>query len=138
MNRARKGRFGERLLNFSEIGIIIKNEVSDLLTHEFGMMPYPPEKGRRYDEYEPQKFACISVADDDLDTVAKKLNDVDFYWHTVDEPKKGLAYCGITLIPPSSQQIFADAIGDAKNLSGLKSLLQTAKMFDKWIIHFGI
>ncbi len=27
--------------------------------HEFGIMPQPPEKGKRYDDYEPKKYNCI-------------------------------------------------------------------------------
>ncbi|MBE5972711.1 MAG: hypothetical protein E7246_09380 [Lachnoclostridium sp.] len=31
--------------------------------HEFGIMQNAPKPGERYDEYEPQKYLCISVDD---------------------------------------------------------------------------
>ena len=76
-----------------------------MAVHEFAIMPQEPQKGQRYDEYEPQKYACIDVPDDAIEDVLPKLNEIDFYHHVVDEPKKGLAYCGITLIPPTNNEI---------------------------------
>ena len=32
--------------------------------HEFGIMMDAPQPGKRYDEYEPWKYDCISVDDD--------------------------------------------------------------------------
>lgn len=29
--------------------------------HEFGLMDNTPQRGKRYDEYEPQKYNCISA-----------------------------------------------------------------------------
>lgn len=106
--------------------------------HEFAIMPQEPQKGMRYDEYEPQKYACISVDDDEIESILQSLNEINFYHHTVDEPKKGLAYYGITLIPPTSDKDFIEAIKDNEKLENLKALLKTALAFDKWIIHFGI
>lgn len=106
--------------------------------HEFAIMPQNPQKGQRYDEYEPQKYACIAVPDDAIEGILQKLNEIDFYHHVVYQPKKGLAYCGITLIPPTSDREFIDVIGENEELSNLKALLETALMYDKWIIHFGI
>ncbi len=106
--------------------------------HEFAIMPQNPQKEQRYDEYEPQKYACIAVPDDAIEGILQKLNEIDFYHHVVYQPKKGLAYCGITLIPPTSDREFIDAIGENEELSNLKALLETALMYDKWIIHFGI
>jgi len=31
--------------------------------HEFGVMESAPVSGKRYDDYEPQKYNCISVDD---------------------------------------------------------------------------
>lgn len=109
-----------------------------MAVHEFAMMPQEPQKGVRFDEYEPQKYACISVTDEAVESILQGLNGVEFYHHAVDEPKKGLAYCGITLIPPASARKFIEVIGDSVELANLKALLETALMFDKWIIHFGI
>ena len=67
--------------------------------HEFGIMQNAPQRGVRYDEYEPWKYNCISVNDDYLEDVAANFNHIDCYWHTLDVKGKGIAYCGITLIP---------------------------------------
>ena len=96
--------------------------------HEFGIMMGVPQPGKRYDKYEPWKYACISVDD----------ASIDFYWHTLSVEGKGLSYCGITLIPPSSLKAFIDAIADNSELSELKELLKKALDNDKWVIHYGL
>lgn len=106
--------------------------------HEFGMMQNAPEQGKRYDEYEPQKYNCISVDDDYVEDIDANLNNIDFFWHTLEWPAKGIAYTGITLIPPTSMQAFIDVIKDVIELSELKELLGKALAEDKWIIHFGL
>lgn len=106
--------------------------------HEFGMMQSAPKLGKRYDEYEPQKYRCISVDDDDVETIAPGLNHIDCYWHTLDVPAKGLAYTGITLIPPTSIQAFTAVIKETGKLIALKKLLEKALAENKWVIHFGV
>lgn len=106
--------------------------------HEFGIMQKAPEKGRRYDEYEPQKYNCISVDDAYLENILSKFDDIDFYWHTTDVKGKGLAYCGVTLIPPESVKAFADVITSIAELNNLQPLCTLALKQNKWIIHFGI
>ena len=106
--------------------------------HEFGIMQTTPEQGKRYDDYEPEKYNCVSVNDDYMEAVVNDLNKIDFYWHSLDVSGKGLAYCGITLIPPSSMQKFISVIENIPELQDLKSLLSNAHKENKWIIHFGI
>lgn len=106
--------------------------------HEFGIMQTAPQKGIRYDEYEPQKYNCISVNDDYLEDIVIDFDDIDFFWHTLDVPGKGIAYCGITLIPPSSMQAFISVIENISELSELKVLLQKAYTENKWVIHYGL
>lgn len=106
--------------------------------HEFGVMHTAPCKGKRYDTYEPQKYNCISVDDIFLENIDADLNNIDFYWHTTDVKGKGLAYCGITLIPPCSVNAFIDVINETHGLSELYELAKTALNENKWIIHFGI
>ena len=106
--------------------------------HEFGIMQTSPVKGKRYDDYDPYEYNCISVGDDYLEDITEKLCNIDFYWHTLDVKGKGLAYCGITLIPPESIDAFIEVI---KNIYGLKELLALSKKAleeNKWIIHFGL
>lgn len=106
--------------------------------HEFGIMENPPEQGARYDEYELQKYNCISVDDDYLENVVGNFDHIDFYWHTLGIKKKGIAYSGVTLIPPCSIQAFMDVIKDISALYELKELSQKALKENKWIIYFGI
>lgn len=106
--------------------------------HEFGIMMEAPRPGKRYDKYEPWKYACISVDDVYLEGIAEKLSSIDFYWHTLSVKGKGLSYCGITLVPPSSLKAFMDAIADNSELSKLKELLEKAMCNNKWVIHYGL
>ena len=106
--------------------------------HEFGIMQNAPEKGKRYDEYEPQRYNCISVDDVYVEKLDEKLIDVDFYWHTTDVSGKGLAYCGVTLIPPTSIFMLRDAVKNEAVLSELRALSEKALEENKWIIHYGL
>ena len=106
--------------------------------HEFGMMQTAPQPGRRYDTYEPWEYSCISVDDNDLEIVIETLNHMDFYWHTIDVKGQGLAYCGITLIPPGCMKAFGDVVQNVPELSELKELSEKALEENKWIIHFGL
>lgn len=106
--------------------------------HEFGIMDTAPEKGRRYDKYEPHKYNCISVNDDYLEDIVPEFNHIDCCWHTADIKGKGIAYAGITLIPPEALSAFSDVVNGKNGLSELYSLILKAKNENKWIIHFGI
>ena len=106
--------------------------------HEFGMMPFAPRFGKRYDKYEPQKYSCISIEDVYIERIAEGLQSVDSYWHTLSVKGKGLAYCGITLIPPSSLKGFIRLIDNDPVLSELTEFLEKAEYENKWVIHFGI
>lgn len=98
-------------------------------------MPIDPQPGERYDEYEPKKYGCITVHDDLVEVFAPKLEEMTCYWHTLDRPGKGLAYCGITLIPPESLPFFAEAVGD---IEPLQALIRKAAAEKKFIIHYGL
>ena len=106
--------------------------------HEFGIMQSEPKQGERYDKYEALKYNCICVSDDYLEGIVGSFNHIDFYWHSIDAKGKGLAYCGITLIPPFSLNAFIEVIKDISELSNLKELAQEALSEKKWIIHFGL
>ena len=106
--------------------------------HEFGIMMDAPQQGKRYDEYEPWKSTCLYVDDKDLEGTIEKLTSVDFYWHTLSTKGKGLAYYGITLVPPCSLKAFIDIIDGIPELCELKKLLEKALDKNKWVIHYGI
>ncbi len=106
--------------------------------HEFGIMPETPKKHKRYDIYSPQKYNCITVDDRYILNIAESLRILKCYWHTLDRPENGLAYYGITLIPPESTKQFLEIISEKPELNDLASLLWEAVSSDKFVIHYGI
>lgn len=106
--------------------------------HGFGIMDRNPEPSERFDVYEPEKYDCIFVNDDFIEPLLEELTAVDFYWHGLAYPGKGLAYCGITLIPPSSMEKVIGIISGEEGTDELVRLLQKAKEENKYIIHYGI
>ena len=106
--------------------------------HEFGIMREIPKAGCRYDEYVPEKYDCIFIDDDIVEVFANGLLDVDMHWHTIDVTGKGLAYCGITLIPPTSLGSVIDVIDGFDELLELRELLKQAQQQNLNVIHFDI
>ena len=106
--------------------------------HEFGIMPVPPCEGGRYDVYAPWQYNSNSVDDVYLDAVLSQLELIDFYWHTLAVKGKGLAYCGVTLIPPSSLRPFLSVIDSLPCFSELTQLFLLALREQKWVIHYGL
>lgn len=108
--------------------------------HEFGIMKNKPMNKDRFDESEPNKYNCIQVDDDFIEPILTDLQSIDCYWHTLEVAGKGLAYCGITLIPPESMDILIKILSRQNNLeyTDLISLANQAKEENKYVIHFGI
>lgn len=106
--------------------------------HEFGIMERDPQPGERYDDYEPEKYRCVTVDDQYLEDILEDFLGIPFYWHTVDRPGNCLDYCGITLIPPSSIPLFLGALEGKEGFSALRPLLRQAEERGKFVIHFGI
>ena len=106
--------------------------------NEFGIMNMDPKSNVRYDDYEPEKYGCISVHDDYILPLLERLSCMDCFWHTLDNPKKNLAYWGVTLIPPDSLQQFIESLVGIAGTEELKGLLVKAKAENKFVIHFGI
>lgn len=106
--------------------------------HNFGIMQTAPKAGKRYDRYTPEKYNCISVDDAYILSLSKQLSGVKCFWHTLDRPEFGLAYYGITLIPPESLGAIIEMIWQNPNLSELLALLSEAEKAKKYVIHFGI
>ena len=105
--------------------------------NEFGIMESAPVSGKRYDEYEPKKYNCISVDDDYIEGIDQLLI-FDSFRHTIDIPMKGLNYIGITLIPPKSLDAFLTVIRDGSEYADLRKLLIDAKNRNKYVIHYGL
>ena len=106
--------------------------------HEFGIMDRAPRSGETYLDYEPECYGCISVDDELIEEVDRNTQHVKCFWHTVDRAEKGLAYCGITLIPPESLGEIMAALGEENALAELRALLDKAKREGKFVIHFGL
>lgn len=108
--------------------------------HDFGIIQRDPAYEDRFDAYEPQKYNCITVDDNLIEPILTDLDSVDCYWHTLQRPGKGLAYSGITLIPPKSMDAFIKVLcsQDKEEYISLISLANKAKNDSRYIIHFGI
>lgn len=106
--------------------------------HEFGIMDAPPLPHHRYDEYEPWRYHCISVEDEAIEVLAERVRALPCFWHTLDWPETGLAYCGVTLIPPTSVPTLLAAAGTVAPCRTLAALLEKAAAEGKYVIHFGL
>lgn len=108
--------------------------------HDFGIMKIEPQKNQRFDEYEPNKYDCISIHDDFIEPILQDLSSIECYSHTLQTKIKGLEYYGITLIPPKSMDKFIEILSQKNSVeyNQLITLLKQAKQIDKYIIHFGI
>ncbi|HWL26835.1 MAG TPA: hypothetical protein VNR38_24315 [Ureibacillus sp.] len=108
--------------------------------HEFGIMQNEPLSNESYDTYEPQKYNCIMVDDDFIEPIMMDLQGIDCYWHNLRVEEKGLAYCGITLIPPKSMEALISILSsqNKQEYNSLIELVIQAKENEKFIIHFGI
>ncbi len=109
-----------------------------MATHEFGIMPTVPAAGQRFDAYEPKKYRCIRVDDAEIERLLPETMGLELYWHTMDCPGKGLAYTGITLIPPAALPKLREAVRRQGGMAELAALLRRAERENKWVIHYGI
>jgi len=111
--------------------------------HEFGVIDKIDTKNN-YEEYSPLNFICISVDDDIINSLYEHLSIMKTYFHSLNRPEYGLAYYGITIIPPESLFLFYDVVTSSKffkkssELAELALLILQAKEKKKWIIHYGI
>lgn len=109
--------------------------------HEFGMMRKAPTQRQRFDRYEPQKYDGVVAIDNDfIEPILEDLDSVGCYWHTLSNPRKGLAFCGITLIPPESMPALSGILTSRSEREYLPliDLIHEAREAGKFIIHFGI
>jgi hypothetical protein len=95
-------------------------------------------------EYEPHKYNCISVDEEIFYYLKDQLTILKTYFHSLDRPESGLAYWGITIIPPESLSLFYDLVTSSllykksPELNGLAAKILQAKEEKKYMIHYGI
>ncbi|WP_027626520.1 hypothetical protein [Clostridium lundense] len=115
-----------------------------MCNHEFGIIDNLQKDKDYGDEYTPEKYHCISVHDDIINLLVGSLKTMKTYFHTMNRPDFGLAYYGITLIPPESLMRFQDIILSSKKFRQSKELVELANLIskaieqNKYIIHYGI
>ena len=113
-------------------------QVKDMAKHEFGIMDTAPIPEQTYNNYGPEKYHCISVEDKDIEPLLKDFSEILCYWHSLKREEYGLAYCGISIIPPQSLKNFISIIDNKTQFHELRDLLQKALQENKFVIHFGI
>ncbi|MGG0788639.1 short-chain dehydrogenase [Peribacillus simplex] len=111
--------------------------------HDFGIIDNI-ENLKRNIAYEPQKYKCISVDEEIINHLNEHLSIMRTYFHSLERTEIGLAYWGITIIPPDSLSMFYDVITSSTmykksaELNELASKIFQAKEENKYMIHFGI
>lgn len=100
----------------------------------------PPKPGCRYDRFEPEQYTCTSVDDVEIEPLMTQFAQIPCYWHTLDCPEMGLAYCGITLIPPESLSAFRAVFSGLSTMpmQALDFFFARAEREHCFIIHFGL
>ena len=112
-----------------------------MCAHDFGILPQVDPQRDYGDSYEPQRYECIKVEDDLLLEVAERLQEkLETYWHTMSRPAHGLAWYGVTLIPPRSLLPMVRILKGNGNpeFYPLTQLLERAAAEGKTVIHYGI
>lgn len=111
--------------------------------HEFGIIDdFDIQKD--YGSYAPKEYNCIRVDDELVSDFSKSLNIMKSYFHSYDRPEYGLAYWGVTIIPPESLSMFYDVVNSllkfkkSVELTNLASKIIQAKEKKKYMIHYGI
>ena len=110
-----------------------------MLAHEFSIIDQLSTQA--YHPYEPERYGCIKVSDSDIVPLLEELGARLFtYIHSLDRPATGLAYGGVTLIPPASLGEFRDILLSRHNpaYDALIALIGEAMEQDRFMIHFGI
>ncbi|GEN83348.1 hypothetical protein SLU01_16600 [Sporosarcina luteola] len=111
--------------------------------HEFGLIDEIGNQNN-FEGYTPRKYNCISVDDDLINSLYESLSIMKTFFHSLDRPEYGLAYCGITIIPPESLSLFFDIVTssiffkESSELAELASKIKQATDEKKYIIHYGV
>lgn len=115
--------------------------------HDFGILEQF-EENKWYQEYEPEKYNCISVDMDVMDEVfdayREEIGAIKAFACVSTQPIQGLDEWSVNLIPPQSLEGFYNIIVRAnkslhsEELVSLIDKMQEAMKNKKYLIHFGI
>ena len=116
--------------------------------HDFGILP-SPDPGEDYgDSYTPEYYDCVMVHMDRLDQLYEdygpEMNALDTYFHRMSRPAHGLAYCGITLIPPASLPPFRALVAAEhgqrphEEWAALLEKIDGALVSGSFLLHYGV
>lgn len=112
-------------------------------THEFGIIENIINQ-QDFQQYNPEKYNCISVDDEVVESLVEKLLGMKSYFHSLDRPELGLAYHGVTIIPPDSLIILYNILtssidfGNSEEFNELALKIQLAIQEKKYMIHYGL
>ena len=108
--------------------------------HEFGIIDSTPSENDNFEDYEPEKYNCISIDDEHIEKLMPCFEDIPTYFHRLSWKESGLNYIGITLIPPQSCQKFSGVLQKQHKAvyCELISLFQKAEKENKFVIHYGL
>lgn len=111
-----------------------------MAVHEFGIMEDAPMQTQLFEVFQPEKYHCIIIDDDVIETILGDLLQTPTFAHTLKNPCYGLVYTGITLIPPQSLPLMLTVLQakEQLELNPLINLIKEAIAKEKFIIHFGI
>ncbi|WP_409291224.1 short-chain dehydrogenase [Peribacillus sp. SCS-37] len=111
--------------------------------HEFGIIEDIDNEKNDID-YEPLKYNCISVDDNIINSLSEHLSIMKTYFHSLKRPEFGLAYWGITIIPPESLSFFYEVVTSSTFyeksavLNELAIKINKANEENKHMIHYGV
>lgn len=107
--------------------------------HDFGILAAHEEQIEAFYAYTPQRFRCISVDMDAIDScgLIPETREMPTYLHELGRPFHGLNEIGLTLIPPQSLPLLRDT-ATRHGLHELAVLADEAFRRGCFVIHFGI
>ncbi|TYS65776.1 short-chain dehydrogenase [Sutcliffiella horikoshii] len=77
--------------------------------HEFGII-HDFNIRKDYSYYSPEEYSCISVDDDLIQNFSESKRKMVSYFHLYERLGFGLAYYGVSIIPPESLSLFYEVI----------------------------
>ena len=111
--------------------------------HQFGIIDNF-DKQKIYKDFEPEKYGCVTVSDDIVSLWCYHTETMLCYTGDTTKISRGLAMCGVTIIPPESLTKFVQIVETktprlhAAEVDELIKAIDKAIRQDKYMIHFGV